>query len=382
MKRVGNLYEKIYNIENLRKAYQNAKRGKRWYKEVIEIEKDPDKYLYILQNMLKNHTYKTSNYGLFYKKDGKKMRKIYKLPFFPDRIAQWAILQIIEPYIINHLINDTYSAIPNRGIHYGLKRVQKAMQTDIKGCQYCLKIDIQHYYQSINHKILKTKFRKLFKDKELLWILDEITDSISTADKDDLISIYSSNENIDFNTGIPIGNYLSQYSGNYYLSDFDHWIKETKHIKHYFRYMDDIVIFEETKEELHKLLIDINAYFITNLKLKIKNNWQVFPTYIRGVDYLGYRIFMKFILLRKTTCIRMKKKVKSIQRKIDNGELMNYSEWCSINSYKGWLKPANSFRLEQKYLHPLALHITTYYETIIKKRCQNDERLRINQKHY
>ena len=366
MKRVGNLYEKIYDIENLRKAHQNAKKGKGWYKEVREIEKEPDKYLYELQDMMKNHTYKTSEYEVFYKKEGKKTRKVYKLPYFPDRVAQWAILQVIEPYIINHLIVDTYSAIPKRGIHYGLKRVQTAMQTDVKGCQYCLKLDAKHYYQSVNHDILKMKYRRLFKDEDLLWILDEIIDSIDTADEEDLISIYLLDEDVDPETGIPIGNYLSQYSGNYYFSDFDHWMKEVKHVKHYFRYMDDIVIFAETKEELHSLLADIDEYFITNMKLKIKDNWQIFPTYIRGVDYLGYRIFMNFVLLRKSTCKDMKAKMTMIQEKVSNGNLMNYSEWCSINSYRGWLNPVNSFRLEQKYIQPLIPHATKYYETIIK----------------
>lgn len=366
MKRVGNLYERIYDIENLRKAHKNAKKGKGWYKEVKEIEKDPDKYLYQLQDMMKNHTYKTSEYEVFYKQEGKKNRKIYKLPYFPDRVAQWAILQIIEPYIINHLIVDTYSAIPKRGIHYGLKRVQTAMQTDVKGCQYCLKLDAKHYYQSINHDILKQKYRRLFKDPDLLWILDEIIDSIETADEEDLISIYLLDEDVDPETGIPIGNYLSQYSGNYYFSDFDHWMKEVQHVKHYFRYMDDIVIFAETKAELHRLLAEIDKYFMDNMKLKIKNNWQIFPTYVRGVDYLGYRIFMNYVLLRKSTCKDMKSKMLKIQEKVNNGNLMNYSEWCSINSYKGWLKPCNSFRLEQKYIQPLIPHAERYYEMIIK----------------
>ena len=368
VKRYGNLYERIYDIENLKKAYRNAKKGKGWYKEVMLIDKDPDFYLHQLQTMLKNHTYHTSEYEVFFKKEGRKTRKIYKLPFFPDRVAQWAILQIIEPYIINHLIDDTYSAIPKRGIHHGLQRVQKAMQTDVKGCQYCLKLDARHYYQSINHDILKQKYRKLFKDPDLLWILDEIIDSINTADQEDLISIYLLDEDVDPETGIPIGNYLSQYSGNYYFSDFDHWMKEVKHVKHYFRYMDDIVIFGETKEELHKLLEDIREYFRDEMKLMVKGNYQIFPTYVRGVDYLGYRIFMNYVLLRKSTCKDMKVKMLTIKDKVSTGNLMNYSEWCSINSYRGWLKPCNSFRLEQKYIKPLIPHCERYYETIIKPR--------------
>lgn len=104
---------------------------------------------------------------------------------------------------------------------------------------------------------------------------------------EDLTAIYLLEEDIDPETGIPIGNYLSQYSGNYYFSSFDHWIKEQKYVKYYFRYMDDMVIFGKTKEELFVLKKEIDIYFRNELKLNIKENWQVFPSYVRGIDFLG-----------------------------------------------------------------------------------------------
>ena len=129
MKRYGHLYEKIYNMENLKLAHQHAKKGKGWYAEVQMIDSDPDKYLKELQDMLINKTYHTSEYEVFYKNEHGKTRKIYKLPYFPDRVAQWAILQVIEPYLIKHLISDTFSAIPDRGIHKGLSRVRKKVES-------------------------------------------------------------------------------------------------------------------------------------------------------------------------------------------------------------------------------------------------------------
>lgn len=368
MKRYGNLYEKICDIENLRKAHKNAKKGKGWYKEVKMIDENPEYYLGLLQEMLINHTYKTSDYEVFYKTEGKKTRKIYKLPYFPDRICQWAILQVIEPFIINNLTDDTYSAIPKRGIHKALFKLQDAMWNDVPECQYCLKLDARHYYQSINHELLKQKYARMFKDDELLWLLGEIIDSITTAEIDDLRAIYLLEEDIDPETGIPIGNYLSQYSGNYYFSSFDHWIKEEKKVKYCFRYMDDIVIFGRTKEELHALRKEIEIYFKDELKLQIKDNWQVFPTYIRGVDFLGYRTFLNYTLLRKSTCKDMKRKLTAIRAKVESGNMMNYSEWCCINSYRGWLKHCNSFRLSQKYVVPLLPYADDYYIQNIKSK--------------
>ena len=175
-------------------------------------------------------------------------------------------------------------------------------------------------------------------------------------------------DSTDGDTGIPIGNYLSQYSGNLYLSSFDHWIKEVKGVKHYHRYMDDIVIFSDSKEKLHKLLKEIKKYCWDELRLTVKENWQIFPTYKRGLDFLGYRFYNGYTLLRQDTCKNMKHK-------------MNYSEWCSINSYNGWLKHCNSYRLSRKYIKPLLPYIRDYYNSKIKKGGVANDRLRQNKRY-
>lgn len=350
-------------MDNLKLAHKNARKGKGWYQEVKLVDSNPEHYLKEIQKMLKTHTFRTSGYEVFYKQEGDKNRKIYKLPYYPDRIVQWAIIQVIEPYLLKHFTTDTYSAIPRMGIHKALKRLKTVMNTDVENCQYCLKFDIRHYYQSIDHDILKQKYRELFKDKDLIMLLDEIIDSIDTADEDDLKRLEAlPNER----KGLPIGNYHSQYGGNYYLSDFDHWIKEVKGVKHYFRYMDDIVIFGSSKEALHKLRIEIFDYFKTNLKLTVKDNWQIFPTYDRGVDFVGYRVFMNYTLLRKSTYLNMRRKLIRIRQKCDSGNLMNYSEWCSINSYLGWLVHCNGQNLFRKYFLPLKPYVEQYYKTVIK----------------
>lgn len=367
MKRYGNLYEQICDMDNLRKAHKNARKGKGWYKEVRAVDADLEDYLTELQKMLKNHTYKTSKYEKFIKCESGKVREIFKLPYFPDRIAQWAILQIIEPYLIRSMTKFTYSAMPGRGIHAALNDVQKAIRGDVPNCQYCYQFDVKKYYPSINHGILKQKFRRLFKDEELLWLIDEIIDSISTANIKDMSNVWLLDEDIDPETGIPIGNYLSQYCGNFYLSSFDHWIKEVKRVKHVFRYMDNVELFGQTKTELHGLRVDIEDYFQSNLKLQIKGDWQIFPTYDRGIDFVGYRSFMDYTLLRKSTCKNFKRKMIAIRKKVESGQLMSYSEWCSVNSYKGWLKHCDSYRLQKKYIEPIQADVDKYYTEVIKK---------------
>lgn len=379
------LFNSICSMDNLYRAYQNAKSGKGWYKEVKQIEKRPFYYLAGLQYMLKNHLFKTSEYEIFILNEGKKKRDVYKLPFFPDRIAQWAILQVIEPFLVANMTADTYSAIPGKGIqpivndlrgYYKTKRVDgkkksvwvpSILLSDEENTRYCYKIDLHHYYQSINHEVLKQKFRKVFKDPELLWLLDEIADSINTATEEDLIELSLSGEiEVDPNTGIPIGNYMSQYSGNFYLSSFDHWVKEELHVKHYYRYMDDVVIFAPSKEELHEIHRKVTAYTRDYLHLNIKGNYQIFPTKVRGVDFVGYRFFGEYTLLRKSTAINFKRKMRACRKKMENNIPPTYSEWCSFNSYKGWLGNCDSYRLFKKYMEPLIEYMQNYYEREVK----------------
>lgn len=322
MKRIGYLYEKIYNIENLRLAHKNARKGKCWYSEVKLVDDNEDKYLYKLQDMLINKTYKTSKYETFIKNDKGKEREIFKLPYYPDRICQWAIMQIIEPYLIKKLTQDTYSAIKSRGIHKAHSKLKKVLKNDAHNTQYCLKIDIKKYYNNINQSIMIEKFKKIFKDKDLIWLLSEIINSTES--------------------GIPIGNYVSQWCGNLYLSEFDHWIKEVLKVKYYFRYMDDCIFLSSNKNELHHLKMDIKWYLYRELKLELKYNWQVFPVKARGIDFIGYRTFHNYSLIRKS----IYKSLRSKSKKLEYSKSLNKS----MASYKGWLMHGNCYNLSNKYL--------------------------------
>jgi hypothetical protein len=392
MKTHSHLWEIIVSDENLMEAHKNAKKGKGWYEEVLMVERDihsdPNKpmgkLIPKLQRKLKNHTHHTSKYTTQQRREGKKIRDLYKLPYYPDRIAQWAVIQVIEPILIRNLITDTYSAIPRRGIHAGLKRLHHWIRTDVFGTQFCLKVDARHFYQSINHEILKDKFRRLFKDPDLLWFMDEVIDSVDTATQEDrerlskvlppsdwLLKRYIRGRHetpeerekryLESGIGLPIGNYFSQYGGNFYFNEFDHWIKEVKHVKYYMRYMDDIVILMDSKEKLHELRKEIEVYFETNMRITMKDNWQVFPTLTRGLDYLGYRTFLGYTLLRRTTCQSFKRKMNRLKKKADSGKEFTLSDFCCVFSYIGWLKSCDSFRLYQKYIEPLKSALQAYF---------------------
>lgn len=228
-------------------------------------------------------------------------------------------------------ISQTYASLSKRGIHKGLTTLHTYLK-DNENTQYCLKLDIHHFYPSINRQILKTLLRRKFKDRDVLWLMNVIIDSMEGE------------------RGIAIGSLASQYFGNFYLSYFDHWIKEDKKIKYYLRYCDDLVILAKTKEELQILLNEIREYLKIKLDVELKDNYQIFPTNIRGIDFLGYRSFYNYTLLRKSTCKNFTIKMRKIKKNYDKYGSIRYGQMCTINSYLGWLKWCNSYRLKEKYV--------------------------------
>lgn len=316
MKRFGNLYQSICSLDNLRLADAKACRGKAWQYGVRIHQRNAEANLLTLQDQLLSKNYRTSPYTVFTIREPKE-REIYRLPYYPDRIVHHAVMNLLEPIFVSVFTADTYSCIKGRGIHGAVNAVKRAL-ADRAGTAYCLKLDIRKFYPSIDHEVLKSLLRRKFKDTDLLWLLDEIIDSAP---------------------GLPIGNYLSQYLANFYLSYFDHWIKEQMRVKYYFRYADDLVVLHQSKSALHDLQSQIATCLQQNLKLEVKPNWQVFPVEARGIDFVGY-VF-------RHTHIRVRKSIKKNFARM----LANRPNKASIASYLGWTSHCNANHLTKTLLH-------------------------------
>lgn len=179
MKRIGNIYEKIIDIENVKKAILLASRGKKDRNSVIRVNNSIDDYAMEIQNMLKNKTYKPSKYIEMKIHDGtrKKGRVIYKPRFYPDQIIHWCLMQQIEPILMRGMYQFCCASIKGRGILYAQKHIKKILVKDRKNTKYCLKLDVKKFYPSIDKQILKRKFMRVIKDRDTLDLIDLIIDS-------------------------------------------------------------------------------------------------------------------------------------------------------------------------------------------------------------
>lgn len=294
----------IVGSEEVSKFYQEGLKRQQ-ERDFADVEGN----LLLVQDMLLSKTYRTSKYDIFMIYEPKE-RIVYRLPYFPDRITHHAIMNVLEPIFVSSFTADTYSCIKERGIHKLLWNLKHDLK-DVEGTQYCLKLDIKKFYPSVDHDMLKMLLRRKFKDQDILWLLDEIIDSAP---------------------GLPIGNYLSQYLANFYLSYFDHWLKEEKRVKYYYRYADAL---DDNKRILHALLEDIKLY-LEELKLEVKKNHQVFPVDARGIDFVGYVFYHTHIRIRKSIKQNMARK------------LAKNPGHPSQVSYLGWLLHCNAKHLIKK----------------------------------
>lgn len=323
MKRHGNLWEKLVSMENIELAYQKAKKQKMWQRQVQEVEADKEAKLKAIQEMLVNKTYQVSPYRekkIYEPKE----RTIYILPFYPDRIVHHALMNILAPIWDNMFIYDSYSCRVGKGQHKASMKCQKAVVNN----SYVLQCDISKFYPSINHNIMLSIVKRKIKDRHVLWLVERIVRS------------FPSHKNV------PIGNFTSQWLGNLFLHELDMKVKQ-EYKKDYVRYCDDFLIFGNDKEELWRIGQELRQYCHDERKLTL-SKLRLYET-TDGVDFLGYRHMKKhYILLRKSTVKRFKKRVKTVRWEVKHGLIPLDRARSSVDSIIGWMKHANTFHLRQK----------------------------------
>ena len=276
---------------NLYNAYYRICKNKRNKSYILKYEIDLETNLTNLLNDLKNNNYKPGKYHEFIIFEPKK-RLIKALPFRDRIVHQWYIEEFIKPYIIPRFINDSYSCIENKGSHKGIKKLQKYMRSYYQKNKdyYVLKCDISNFFYNVDKNILFNILKKYISDKKLL----NLTKIIIFDDQEEI--------------GIPIGNYTSQYFANIYLNELDYYIKEELKVKYYIRYMDDFVLLLDNKEECKRIKKLIENFLNDKLHLQLNKKSKYFHNSF-GIDFLGYRAFNDYLLLRKNSKRKIRKKM-------------------------------------------------------------------------
>ncbi|CAK7059384.1 MAG: hypothetical protein EUB_03419 [Eubacterium sp.] len=211
---------------------------------------------------------------------------------------------------------------------------------------YFLKLDICKYYYRINHEVVLGILKKKIYDEELMWYFEQTINCDTMAFG---LPLGKSADEVPqeerlFDVGMPIGSLMSQMFANINLNQLDQLCKRELSIKYYIRYMDDVIILCDNKPQLHEWKKAIEEFLNQKLKLHLNNKTALRPVTL-GIDFCGYKIWNTHIKLRKSTVLRMKRRLKHLTKEYAAGEVSVKDIKQTLASYHGLLKTCDSYSL-------------------------------------
>jgi len=319
-------FEDVYSQENLCVAWHKVSLGKSDKPSMQEFYRALDRNLAALSRELENGSYRPGRHTRFLVKDPKE-RVISAAPV-RDRVVQHALMNLYAPVFDRHLIHDCYACRIGRGTH---KAVLRAFHF-AKSSRYFLKMDVQKYFDSVDHAVLKSMLARLVAEPRALCLFSLIIDTGGAA----------------LGKGMPIGNLTSQYFVNHYLSSFDHHFKERLRARRYIRYMDDILVFSDDKNAVGDFYAGAVDFAGEKLRLALKP--RVSGPVADGVPFLGFLVKPSGIYLHKKTKRRYKARIAGIEHNLKRGILGEVEAGSRAESVTAHLLLARSLNFRNTVL--------------------------------
>jgi retron-type reverse transcriptase len=335
MKQYGDLWNKFIAWENLVLAAKKSRKGKRAKRTVQRFEYSYEFELLKLQRQLEEGIYQPGRFRSHWIYEPKK-RMISAAPY-RDRVVPHALMNVLEPILDKHFHDHSYACRKGKGTHAASERLVHLMKRN----RYYLQCDIQKFFPSIDHEILKRLFRKRIKDTRLLRLMDLFVDTSNVQEPsiqwfaND--TLFSPINNVK---GLPIGNLTSQWFANWMLDGLDHYITSHLGAGHYVRYCDDFIVLHKDKAFLKELSVKIQTYLDT-MRLKLHTGKLAINPVISGVTFVGYRTWSYKRLIRKSNILRHRRRLRWMQKMYKNGELSFDDIAQRLNSWMAHARTAD-----------------------------------------
>lgn len=336
-KRVGYLYDKMVDRNFIRNAILCAAEDRHSRPDIARVLADLDGYV--------ERTYEMVETGSFvptppkereiYDESSQKYRKIKMVPFWPDGIMHWMLVMTMKPVLTRGMSAWSCASIPGRGGMRVHKHIRSILRNDPKGTKYAVEMDVAQYYPSINTKRLMWALARKIKDKRFLKTVYSVLESCGD--------------------GLAIGYYICQWLANYYLEPLDHYIMTLPGVKYMTRYMDNITLFGPNKKLLHKARKLIAEFMQQKLGLRMKKNWQVYPTSKRMVSAVGFRFARTHTILRKRNFLRFTRQCRRVKKRLNQGKPISSELAAGLLSRIGQLKHFDSYYVRVKYVDPIKI---------------------------
>ncbi len=339
MKRYGNLWDKLISWDNLVLAAHKAQRGKRGRSEVQRFNFFQEMKLLRLQEELSDGTYRPGGFRSHWI-SRPKPRLISAAPY-RDRVVHHALMNVLELILERHFHPNSYACRKEKGSHAAANRLQDLM----KHHKYALQCDIRKFFPSIDHEILKEKFRRLIKDRRVLWLMDLIVDTSNEQPGD---TIWFSGDNlftpVERRHGLPIGNLTSQWFANWYLTELDHYITSHLGIGAYVRYCDDFILLHEDRQKLKQARTAVKKRLSID-RLQAHENKMFIRPVRSGLTFVGYRIWHSHRLLKKENIRQFRRRVSWMRKAYADARIdLDYIK-PRLFSWMGHAQQADSYRL-------------------------------------
>jgi retron-type reverse transcriptase len=335
MKRYGHLFERIVTFDNLLKAAKKALRGKRDRAAVAQFYFSLEPELLLLEQELVAGTYVPRPYRSFMVYEPKP-RRICAADI-RDRVVHHAICSVLDPVFEAFSVFDSYACRLDKGTHRAVRRAQSfARKTN-----YFLKLDVEKFFDSVVHGSLKRLLARKFKDSKLVGLLQRIID-------------HPIPDGVP-GKGLPIGNLTSQHFANFYLGHLDHFAKDELGIGFYVRYMDDILVFGDDKESLHRHMAAIRGFLEKRLLLAVKDRATVVAPVTQGIPFLGLQVFRGTLRLHRSARTRLRRRLKRRELDYVEGRIDERALLQSVHSLVGHVRQADTYGLRKSLLDSAAI---------------------------
>jgi retron-type reverse transcriptase len=347
MKAYGQLWSAITDFENLLRAARKAQRGKRWRENVLEFNYQLDRELIVLQVELQQQTYQPGAYRTF-KIFEPKPRLISAAPY-RDRVVHHALCNVIVPILERGFIADSYANRQGLGTHRGLRRFTEYAH----GQKYVLQCDIQKYFASIDHQILKMLLRRKLKCPETLWLLDTIIDASNPQEP---TLAYFPGDNLltplERPRGLPLGNLTSQFFANLYLNWFDHYVQKQLEIGKYLRYVDDFALFSNDLGVLTAAKPLLQDYLAT-LRLTLHPGKTRLQETKAGMNFLGFRVLPDRLRVLNDNLRKGRRRLREMTDGYAEGQVSKEEIGQFLQSWFAHLAHGDTWRIRQQILADL-----------------------------
>lgn len=324
--------QQLASWKNLVLAFRKASRGKRGQVNVAAFEQRLEDNLATLRRELLDRSYTPGAYHSFLIHDPK--RRLISAAPFRDRVVHHALINLLGPLLEPGFVAHTYANRKGKGTHRALDRAQALARR----FPYVLQLDLRQFFPSIDHEILRQVLVRKVSDPGVLGLIDRIL----AGGKDVLLGEY---DMVSFPgddlfavlrpRGLPIGNLTSQFWGNLYLGSLDHFICRGLGGPGYVRYVDDLLLFSESKDWLWQAKARVEDR-LTMLRMCAHPGAHPRPT-SEGFGFLGFQVFPEARRLKARKARQFRRRLGGLVRGLRAGEkqLAAVLERC-----RGWANHA------------------------------------------